>query len=452
MQKELAQLRTELDRVRKRESELLLELFDARAATEIQNQKIRDSIARIQPIAVIGHLPTDVLSRILYFALYVTHCREWVRHPLQKRQFAGVSRRWRDVILNSPSLWTAICVCPSWSLSYVEQHVARSREHPLDITIRNWSSFSSIGAHLHPIRRCAHLWHSLTIYAGVEVARFLLRDLSKLSFPCLKSIHIQSTGDFDAEFPMADNTPALEQLLLKNCRPPVPLLPSLAKLTTLMFYGDMDRWQLEPRSIHLPLLRSLTIDVDNPNMLLKAIVAPELSHFDYRGRNCREVPSVFDGLLSPFNKVHYIRLRALSKDPVATVCRTFPNVRHFEMLYPPSGFFYGLRETTGLWGDLECVTFRSLRVNLLEEVVTELQAWLQQRKPTAKPLHMRFTCIKHGVYWTTTGKTLSMLYDALHHNCTFEVDRFPFTERIRMTSLTRTLHLVRKFTVSSSRL
>ncbi|KAI6010964.1 hypothetical protein F5J12DRAFT_573775 [Pisolithus orientalis] len=125
-----------------------------------------------------------------------------------------------------------------------------------------------------------------------------------------------------------DNTPVLDQLILQNCRLPKSLLPSLEKLTTLTLCGEIGHWQLEPQSLRLPLLRSLTIDIDNPSMLVKAIVAPELSCFDF---NFDELAAVFGGIPSAFNKVHYVCLRSSTRDPIATVCQAFPNVRHFEM-------------------------------------------------------------------------------------------------------------------------
>ncbi|KIO06625.1 hypothetical protein M404DRAFT_998763 [Pisolithus tinctorius Marx 270] len=105
------------------------------------------------------------------------------------------------------------------------------------------------------------------------------------------------------------------------------------------------------------------------------------------------------------------------------------------------GFFHGLRERTDLWVDLECITLRSLRIDVLEGAVNELREWFRQRKPTAKPLHVRFTRIKRPTYWKRTGRLLSMLHDALRECCTFEVDRFPIMEQTKVTSLTPTLHM-----------
>ncbi|KAI5986024.1 hypothetical protein EDC04DRAFT_1563983 [Pisolithus marmoratus] len=170
------------------------------------------------------------------------------------------------------------------------------------------------------------------------------------------------------------------------------------------------------------------MSVDYPDELLEAIIAPELSHLDL---NTRNMDPVFSGISSVFSEVHCLCLRSSTMDSVVTVCQVFPNIRHLEVGDFASAFFHGLQERTDLWSNLERVTFRSLHASVLEGTVTELQTWLQQRKPTAKPLHLQFTCIKRRSYWETTGDILSMLYNSLHEDCTFEVDQFPLMERTR---------------------
>ncbi|KAI6044076.1 hypothetical protein EDC04DRAFT_458529 [Pisolithus marmoratus] len=132
MDRELAQLRAELDRLHKRERELQQELFDVRAAAQTKRKLIHD-ISKLQPVAAIDRLPVEVLVRILDFALSVTGYSQWRQHCIQKQLFAGVSRWWMNVVMNTPSLWTTICVCPAWPSSLVKMHVARSHEHLLDI-------------------------------------------------------------------------------------------------------------------------------------------------------------------------------------------------------------------------------------------------------------------------------------------------------------------------------
>ncbi|KAI6044075.1 hypothetical protein EDC04DRAFT_2942140 [Pisolithus marmoratus] len=428
MDRELAQLRAELD---KREYELKQELFHVRAAAETKCKLIHD-ICKLRPVAAINRLPVEVLVRILHLALFMPCYSQWRHHCIQKQLFAGVSHRWRNIILNSPSLWTTICVCPTWPFSLVEMHVERSGEYPLDIAIVEWwdedddddDTFNFLGPVLPYTRR----WRSLTVHAGVPLIQFL-RDFDRLFFPCLKSINIHGYDVFDFEFPAADNAPVLERLVLNRCRPAVTLLPSLERLTTLALKGAIGHWKLVPQSIHLPLLRSLTMDVDSPKTLLQAIVVPGLSHFEASLSN---VDSPFSEIPLVFNEVHHLCLHASITCSVAEVCQAFPNIWHLEVGQLASKFFHGLQENTDLWSDLECVTFRSLHVTFLEEAVTQFREWLRVRKPTVKLLHVRFTRLKRRTGWKKRGKgLLSMLYNSLHENCTFEIDQFPLVERVK---------------------
>ncbi|KAI6046478.1 hypothetical protein EDC04DRAFT_2597940 [Pisolithus marmoratus] len=181
------------------------------------------------------------------------------------------------------------------------------------------------------------------------------------------------------------------------------------------------------------------MDLDYPETLLRAIVAPGLSHFE---ASLSDVESPFSDIPLVFSKVHHLCLHTSITCSVAEVCRAFPNVRHLEVGLLASKFFYGLQENTDLWGDLECVTFRSLHVKFLEKAVTEFREWLRVRKPTAKLAHVRFARLKRRHSWKKRGKgLLSMLYNSLRESCTFEIDRFPFVERGKVTLLNHTLHL-----------
>ncbi|KAI6001288.1 hypothetical protein EDD15DRAFT_2230989 [Pisolithus albus] len=439
MRKDLDQLRTELDRLRRRECELLQELSDVRAAAEAQSKKI-DDIIEMQSVSVIDRLPVEILSRILHLALSVTRYEEWEQHPLWKQQYAGVSRRWRDVILNSPSFWSAIILGFGWLSSCIVTHLARSREHLLDITIRQRSPYNELPCHL----LCyAPRWCSLTILftsSNRDPVHDLLIRFRGLSFPNLKHLYINGYGYIDAKFMKAGNTPALERLRLVQRgedRLPISFLPAVGRLTALTLSGEIGRRKLKSSSILLPFLRSLTVDASDPSEILKAIVAPELSRFVGRFRS-----PLLGGIPPVFNKVHYTCVLSSTKKSIATVCQVFPNVRHLEIGAGALEFFYGLGERTDLWGDLESVTFRTLPVQEFEGVVNKLQGWVRQRKSTAKPLHMRFTSISCGNYrLERTGRLLSTLYDCLPNDCTLEIDQFPLLERTRVTALNPTLHM-----------
>ncbi|KAI6003332.1 hypothetical protein EDC04DRAFT_1035782 [Pisolithus marmoratus] len=163
MDGELAQLRAEFDRLHKRECELQQELLNVHTAEEAK-RKLIDDTAKLQPVVVIDHLPVGVLVRILDFALYITCYSQWHKHCIQKHLFAAVSRCWRDIIMTTPSLWTTICVCPTWPSSLVEMHIERSREYPLAIAVLEWRSVANDNT--FPV------WYPLSLYCAISAVYF----------------------------------------------------------------------------------------------------------------------------------------------------------------------------------------------------------------------------------------------------------------------------------------
>lgn len=159
------------------------------------------------------------------------------------------------------------------------------------------------GTSLGLVLSCAHRWRSLTIRAGIVSIGSLMCDLRGVFLPRLKRIHFLSYVYDDAEFFVADNIPVLERLELLNCRPAVTLLPSFEKLTTLALSGQILNWELVPKSVHLPWLRSLTLDIDCSDRLMTAIIVPGLSHFE---TSLRYVCSPFVEVPLVFNEVHHL--------------------------------------------------------------------------------------------------------------------------------------------------
>ena len=88
-----------------------------------------------QVLAQIDRLPAELLAQIFQLCIRASvvafpSC-DVNRHL--KKQLASVSRRWRDIILNSANFWTTIRLTPTWSKSFVKVHLARSSTSSLDI-------------------------------------------------------------------------------------------------------------------------------------------------------------------------------------------------------------------------------------------------------------------------------------------------------------------------------
>ena len=82
---------------------------------------------------------------------------------------------------------------------------------------------------------------------------------------------------------------------------------SLQKLTTLSLSGCRDGLELLPNSLHLPLLKSFICKVSGAEMLIRAIVAPNVTHFTYHARSQRHCANA------------------------ESICLSFPAVRHVDL-------------------------------------------------------------------------------------------------------------------------
>ncbi|KAI6157021.1 hypothetical protein BKA82DRAFT_25835 [Pisolithus tinctorius] len=103
---ELAQARAELARLQSTERMLFKDPLAVCVAVETQSRKISE-LANAQP-SQIKRLPVELLTRTFSFLLargredpYIFfHCL-----PMRRNDLAGVSRLWRDLILDTPSFW-----------------------------------------------------------------------------------------------------------------------------------------------------------------------------------------------------------------------------------------------------------------------------------------------------------------------------------------------------------
>lgn len=170
---ELAVARAELARLEDSERNLVKQLSDVRVAAAAERKRINELIQERPPI--IQRLPIELLSSILHLALRGPD-------PSRKKILACVSRHWRDLILEQPSFWSTIEIGGEQNLGRVRERLEKSREAPLDVTIRDEPSSSyetireglgllvpcaSRGAVLHGIRcpnqRDSLLWTISTV-------------------------------------------------------------------------------------------------------------------------------------------------------------------------------------------------------------------------------------------------------------------------------------------------
>ncbi|KAL4065169.1 hypothetical protein V8B97DRAFT_1563832 [Scleroderma yunnanense] len=443
---ELTEARIELDLLEKQERALLAQLHVVRNAAQVQRIRIKDLVKQIP--APISRLPNETLLQIIQQSLHpYAHpgpnlCLAYYRW---KQQLAGVSRRWRDLILRSPVLWTTIKVTPSWSDSLVTTYITRSCQSPLDIDFCYWTAGKEmLIAMLDIIVPCAHRWRSLIIRDSVPYFHLSLvvQRIGDLSFPSLKRVSItprhfdKASDDWNSRFLRPGNARQLEYLELgrqfvvsADFTIPSSLstlvlglhrgenavlsslleLPSCAKLIVLSLSGNIGVFhQRPPNSVQLPLLEKLICKASDVGGLLHAIVAPKLGHFEYRPIHVDDISAdLFTGLESKFNNVTRIVLFSSGiEHDIELVCMAFPGVRHVVLHEDDAKAVFSPEDMApdpSSWKYLESLAIEGSHVRNYPPYLDNFVAWLWDRQFIGQPKLRVRLCSFHGdASWFST--------------------------------------------------
>ena len=152
------QARAELSLLEDKERRLRKELLGVRTAITTQRAKITELLRT--RAAAINHLPTEIL--LFIFDLDV-HSNPY---PGRNYELAAVCRRWRDVVLDSPSLWTTIHVAdlkPSSIITHLERGRGAFLDIVIDSTDRGQAYHFAHVPSLQIVSSCADRWRNLSI-------------------------------------------------------------------------------------------------------------------------------------------------------------------------------------------------------------------------------------------------------------------------------------------------
>ena len=294
-------------------------------------------------------------------------------YRIRRLELSRVCHHWREIILNTPKFWSFIRLESTWPKSLVEVHIHKSGQLPLDIVLGSRShrlsymSKSNVDDLLDTLIPTAHRWNSLVIEDSRCAAHFstILNRLDSAVFPILTRLCV-NTDRIDPYQPRFLSTQKFTMLtdlkLLYNIGSVsgFQIFPTLERLTLgLAYAGELDTWLpslsslkalslggrienfplIQPNSIHLPFLARFTCHVTHAELLLQALLAPNLTHLDYSQSHSESLYRVFNGIQSKFISVRELRLRlptsvtaTSDSDGLISLCLAAPEVRGIEVV------------------------------------------------------------------------------------------------------------------------
>ena len=374
--------------------------------------------------APIDSLPTEIVCQILTSAIVETDTlRRGNVHRIHKPQLAAVCRHWRDIIVNTPHLWTFIELSPQWSIrSLLKAHVERSQECPLDIVCQGFrfeeeKTDGYDEALMDIMMPTVHRWRSLAITNDFEMCKVAVARLGRPVFPLLTHLSISRNRTHRPKFFHPECVPALKHLeacmtavthefppaleeLTIGCSdfpeaiPRSLRIPSVQGLKALSFRGQTNLWRIQRDSIHLPLLTRLSFDVTYAEQLLRVLSVPNLTHVDYLQRHDETLFTAFNGIPSKWETVRELRLKiALHRTRedyhggLTALCLATPKVRSVEIMAQHlDELFKDCRQAQypiDRWAHLEKFTVIG-GVHHLNEAGRYIVPWLQQRRDMGK--------------------------------------------------------------------
>ncbi|KAI6144201.1 hypothetical protein BKA82DRAFT_1002668 [Pisolithus tinctorius] len=223
-----------------------------------------------------------------------------------------VSRLWRSVILGTPEIWRDIVLHAGHiTIESLKAQLTRSGNAPLNIFITGsiYDHYEQVQSWLDVVVSSADRWRCLYVHHPHDrMLAEVLDALDGLKFPSLEDVTIDNMYSVSnyPQFLSPNRAPALRNLKLDDLFPApelaasttlvtldisfrfgeyqamnIPMFIPTQSLAALSLGGDTSNWKLPPDSIHLPLLEVLKLTACNPRPIMRAIVAPKLTCFDY---------------------------------------------------------------------------------------------------------------------------------------------------------------------------
>jgi len=223
-------------------------------------------------------IPDEILTLILESAYL---CHDDSNH-LYRDLLLAVSRKWREIVLHTPSFWSVLQLSPSNNpddiLRYLDTHLERSRRYPLDIRMRCYWHPNITKAIFDRIIPHSERWKRLVIQTPIHDIFSHLDNVPGPSLEVVKICYFSREQASQSSQPtlLMSNLSRLSSLSLQNMSlgSKVPFMPQLRKLeirasTTWNSYSEL--CEVLGRS---PALENLTLHLKPINIFEHAESRP----------------------------------------------------------------------------------------------------------------------------------------------------------------------------------
>ncbi|KAL1706083.1 hypothetical protein EV121DRAFT_201977 [Schizophyllum commune] len=183
-------------------------------------------------IAPIRRLPTEIMLIILKMSVADTYDRKAGAFRILNHPVLQVCCFWRNLVLETPQLWTHIRIYPLYDYFYQEQmlkaYLQRSRTLPIDIYLlsndatmhlRTYDEDFDIWEPLEDVEglllSCAHRWRTFQIEVLTNCLR---KPREPVNLPLLTSLHLYASSRWINLF---KNCPALSTVELRGAVDPL---------------------------------------------------------------------------------------------------------------------------------------------------------------------------------------------------------------------------------------
>ncbi|KAG8944857.1 hypothetical protein FRC04_001390 [Tulasnella sp. 424] len=228
----------------------------------------------LEPKPPFPNLPIEVFLKIIQYALDEIASGSYTAYYVALLSLRAVSKRWAEVMDDSPELWTKVPVdCPE---ELVEMAIKKSKGRPLDV--EGCRGTSSIAAR---VEAEAHRWRTLKLGTGVSLDIF--RNLLSQPAPLLEVLDVTSPPSMDLTIPMFnDSVPSIRVINIRHCHLPwdSPNISNLQRFSMHVIEFEvpslgelLDILRRSPHLAHLHISRS-RIEMPFPSLLSPRVRLP----------------------------------------------------------------------------------------------------------------------------------------------------------------------------------